>query len=98
MIRFTVEGNQEITQRSGTMKNGKPFPREQTVWAYTLDRDGKPLPHPQRAKITLWDGDEVLKPGSYTLAPQSIYVDKYGAFALAPKVVAIAPSGRGSAA
>jgi len=96
MIRF--DATDEINQRNGTMKNGKPFPREQTVWAYTLDRDGKPQAHPQKAKITLWDGDAPLKAGSsFTLAPQSIYIDKYGAFALAPKVVAVASSGRGGA-
>lgn len=97
MIKFTVEAKQEITQRQGTMKNNKPFPREQTVYAYVLDREGNPQPHPQRAKITLWDGEEALKPGTYTLAPQSIYIDKYGAFALAPKVVAVGASGRGGA-
>lgn len=97
MIKFTVEPNAEINQRSGTMKNGKAFPREQTVWAYIQGKDGKPLPHPVQAKITLWDEDQPLKPGQYTLAPESIYVDRYGAFALAPKPVAVNATGRGGA-
>lgn len=96
MIKFTVE-SVVINQRSGNMKNGKAFPREQIVWAHTLDQAGKPKPHPTEAKLTLWDEDQPLPPGQYTLAPQSIYIDKYGAFALAPKPAPLAASGRGGA-
>lgn len=96
MIKISVEAV-VINQRQGSMKNGKPFPREQMVYAYLMDKEGKPKPHPVEAKVTLWDDDKPLAIGMHTLAPQSIYIDKYGAFALAPKVVPVASSGRGGA-
>ncbi len=95
MILISVE-SVEITQKSGTMRNGKPYPREQTVWAYLCDSQGKIEPHPTRAKLTLWDADQPVAVGKHTLAPQSVRVDGYGGFILAPKLVSSA-GGRGGA-
>lgn len=95
MIKVTVESI-EVTQREGQTRNNKPFPREQTIYVHLHDKDGKLQPHPTRAKLTLWDGVEPYKPGPYILAPQSVYVDRYGNPALAPKLVPVA-SGRGGA-
>lgn len=96
MILFTVE-SVEVTQRPGMMKNNKPYPREQVIYAHITDKEGKRRPHPVEAKHTLWENDEPLKVGQYTLAPQSVYVDQYGKPALAPKYVPVPASGRGGA-
>jgi len=96
MIKIAVEST-DVIRRDGKTKNGKDFPREQTVYAYTFDKSGKAKPHPEAAKITLWDNDQPLAVGTYTLAPGSVYIDRYGALALAPKLVAVAPTGRGGA-
>lgn len=96
MIKISVEAI-EVSQREGTTKNGKAKPREQTIWAHTLDKSGKQQPHPTRARLTLWENDQPLAVGTYTLAPQSIFVDRFGGLALAPKLVAVAASGRGGA-
>lgn len=96
MIRISVE-SVEVSQREGTTKTGKAKPREQTIWAHTLGKDGKPQPHPVRARHTLWEGDQPLAVGTYTLAPQSVFVDRFGGLALAPKLVAVPSSGSGGA-
>jgi hypothetical protein len=96
MVKISVE-SVDVTQREGTTKSGKAKPREQTIWVHTLSKDGKSQPHPVRARHTLWDGDQPLPVGSYTLAPQSVFVDRFGGIALAPKLVPIAASGRGGA-
>jgi hypothetical protein len=95
MVKITVE-SVDITQREGSMKNGKAKPREQTIWVHTLTKDGKPQPHPVRGRHTLWEGDVPLVVGTYTLAPQSIFVDRFGGLAIAPTLVPVA-SGRGGA-
>jgi len=96
MIKISVEAV-EITQREGTTKSGKALPREQTIYAHVLGKDGKPQPHPVRARHTLWEGDQPLAVGTYTLAPQSVFVDRFGGLALAPKLVAVTSSGGGGA-
>lgn len=96
MIKVTVE-SVDITQREGMTKNGKPFPKEQTVYYHLFDRDGKPEPHPVKGKITLWNGDDALKVGTYILAPQSIRMGRFGQPELAPKLVPATASGRGGA-
>jgi hypothetical protein len=95
MVKITVE-SVDVTQRDGQTKAGKAKPREQTIWVHTLSKDGKPQPHPVRARHTLWEGDQPLPVGTYTLAPQSIFIDRFGGIAVAPKLVSVA-SGRGGA-
>lgn len=86
MLKIEVLPNSTRTITS--KKTGQPY-RVQEVYATTLDRDGKPQPHPQRAEFFLNDADPVPGPGFYLLAPQSIYVDRQGRFAVAPKLVPV---------
>lgn len=65
-------------------------PSKQVAYGHFLGRDGKPLPHPERIYIPLWSGDKPYTVGSYTLAPQSIYADKWRELALSPKLVPVA--------
>jgi len=86
-----IEVTAEVLEATGPKR-----PRNQVVYAYHLSKDGKPQPHPVRTLVPLWSEDQPYAPGNYTLAPQSVYTDRFGNFALAPKLVALA-SGRGGA-
>jgi len=72
--------------RSLMSKAGKPF-RLCEAYAHTLDAQGKPHPHPVRFEFFLNDGQEQPAAGVYLLAPASIYVDRSGRLAVAPKLV-----------
>lgn len=65
-------------------------PRNQVAFAFLADRNGKPQPHPEKVFVPIWDDQQPYAPGLYTLAPQSVYADKWRSLALTPKLVAIA--------
>jgi hypothetical protein len=65
-------------------------PRNQVAYAHLAGRDGKAQPHPERVFIPLWREDKPFAAGLYTLAPQSVYADKWRSLALTPKLVPIA--------
>jgi len=77
----------ELRELSGN-KNGKPWTiREQTGWAFTYGRDGKPNPHPERVAIALpRDQAAAYSPGRYTLHPSSFYVGAFNALALSVRL------------
>lgn len=58
--------------KSGTMQNGKPYPRKQEVYVHTPR-----LPYPFKSTIPLWDNADPLPPGTYV---PLFYLrqDKYG--------------------
>jgi hypothetical protein len=89
MIR--IEVTSDVEPRTAPKR-----PNNQVCWAFTLTRDGKPQPHPTRCLLPLWDGDSPMAPGVYALAPQSIYVGRYGDLSLAPKLVPIASASGGT--
>lgn len=78
-----------INVRNITSKAGKPLTfREQSAYAYTLDRDGKPRPYPQEIVLNIGEHQPEPYPvGVYTLAPTSVWVDGYRHLTLAPKLV-----------
>lgn len=96
MIKFTV-ASKDVREQKGTGKqSGKPYHMFfQTVYAHTLDRNGQPNPYPEKTEIIL-DTDKdglgvpvpkVYEPGEYQLHPASIYVDRQGGVAVAPRLV-----------
>lgn len=92
MIKVTVT-SADTRQMQGTSKtSGKAYNLFfQTVYAHTLDKNGNPLPFPEKVEIIL-DKDEVgnpkaYAPGAYVLHPASLYVDRNGSFGVAPKLV-----------
>jgi len=92
MIKVTV-ASAETRQMQGIGKSsGKAYNLFfQTVYAHTLDKSGQPAPFPEKLEIIV-DKDEVgnpkpYQPGAYLLHPASIYVDRNGSFAVAPKLV-----------
>ena len=63
----------------------------QTVFMWLVDRHGKPEPYPTKVEIILEKNEQgaaLFYPvGEYTLAPQSVYVDRSGNLAIAPRLV-----------
>lgn len=84
MLKVQIEST-FIKPKNGTSaKTGKPYSiREQEAWAVCYGKDGKPYPHPQRVVLTLDDDQPEAYPiGAYILDPASIYIDRFGQFAI----------------
>lgn len=96
MIQISVKST-EVRNQSGNAKaSGKPYSLNfQTVYAHTYDRNGKPNPYPEKVEIILEKdehGAALFFPiGEYTLAPQSLYVDRSGNFAVSPRLMKLVP-------
>lgn len=102
MIQVSVTST-EVRNQSGNVKaTGKPYSLNfQTVWFHTFDRNGAKNPFPEKSEIILEkdkDGAAIYYPiGEYTLAPQSVYVDRSGNLAVSPRLVPIKPAPRAAA-
>ena len=96
MIQVSVTST-EVRNQSGNAKaSGKPYSLNfQTVWFHTFDRQGNKNPYPEKSEIILdknEQGQALFWPvGEYTLAPSSVYVDRSGSLAIAPRLVALKP-------
>jgi hypothetical protein len=79
MIRIEVHST-EIREFSGVSKvTGKPFfMRKQEAWAHLYGSNGQMAPFPVRIELTLEDNQQPYPSGEYTLAPPSLYVDRFG--------------------
>ena len=71
--------------------SGKSYNMDfQTVYVHVTDRDGKPAPFPEKTEIILTKNDQGVAvpyaPGEYQLHPASIYVDRTGNLAVAPRL------------
>jgi hypothetical protein len=90
LIKVTVF-DMPIRRLSGVGKtSGKPYDMAvQTIYFHTQDASGQPLPVPEKSELVL-DKDQVpFPPGDYTLSPASLYVNRDGKLAVAPKLVAL---------
>ena len=102
MIQVSVTST-EVRNQSGTAKaSGKAYSLNfQTVWFHTFDRNGSKNPYPEKSEIILekaQDGAAIFYPvGEYTLAPQSIYIDRTGNVAVAPRLVPVNKAPRAAA-
>lgn len=99
MIKIEVK-SAEVRTKSGTSaRTGKPYSiPEQEAYAFTADRDGKPNPYPVKVALTLQDNQPPYSPGFYTLAPQSLYVNRFGQLEISPVLVAVAATAAGAQA
>ncbi len=87
MIR--VEFTDEVLPGRGKI------PAKQVVYAHLRNKVGTAAPHPRRMVVALWQGEQPYQAGDhYTLAPESLYADKWDSFAVAPKLVVISPVAR----
>lgn len=94
MIKVTVYKTDVRNQRGVAKTSGKAYNMNfQEVWLHTLDKAGNPNPHPEKTEIileTAEDGAALFHPpGEYTLHPSSIYLDRNGNIAIAPRLAAV---------
>ncbi len=96
MIQVSVTST-DVRNQSGIAKaTNKPYSLNfQTVWIHTYDRAGVKNPYPEKVEIILEkdkDGAALFHaPGTYVLDPSSIYVDRSGNLAVAPRLRAVQP-------
>lgn len=94
MILFTVPAmpTRRMTGKSKT--TGRDYDMTfQTVYVHTVDEKGEPSPFPEKSEIVLDQGQAPYAAGRYQLSPASLYVDRNGRLAVAPKLVAVAAKG-----
>ena len=96
MIQVSVTSTEVRNQRGTAKASGKAYDLNfQTVWFHTYDRQGNKNPYPEKSEIILEkneQGQALFWPvGEYTLAPSSVYVDRSGNLAIAPRLVSIKP-------
>ena len=96
MIQISVKSTEVRNQRGNGKVSGKPYDINfQTVWAHTSDRNGNPNPFPEKVEIILEKNEQgaaLFYPiGEYTLAPNSVYVDRSGNLSISPRLVALKP-------
>ncbi len=96
MIQVSVTSPEVRNQRGTAKASGKAYDLNfQTVWFHTYDRQGNKNPYPEKSEIILEkneQGQALFWPiGEYTLAPSSVYVDRSGNLAIAPRLVSIKP-------
>lgn len=96
MIQISVKSTDVRNQRGTAKASGKAYDINfQTVWAHTSDRNGNPNPYPEKVEIILdknEQGAALFYPvGEYTLAPNSIYVDRSGNLSIAPRLLPLKP-------
>lgn len=90
MIRITVPALPPRRMKGVGKVSQKPYDLQVvTIYCHVSDTNGQPLPYPEKSELML-DGDEAPpRPGDYTLSPASLYVDRQGRLAVAPKLVPI---------
>ncbi|WP_291519294.1 single-stranded DNA-binding protein [Acidovorax sp.] len=102
MIQVSVTSTEVRNQRGTAKASGKAYDLNfQTVWFHTHDRNGNKNPYPEKSEIILEKNEQgaplVWAVGEYTLSPSSVYVDRSGNLAIAPRLVAIKPKAAAAA-
>ena len=94
MLKVTITSTTLRNMKGIGKVSGKPYDMNfQTVWVYTHEKDGTPLPFPEKVEIIAEkaeDGAALFLPaGEYTLHPSSIFVDPKGNLAVAPRLIPV---------
>lgn len=81
MIRVEIT-SMEVAERPVTFTRGgkeRTFnAREQIGYAYTVQPNGQVQPHPDKIVISLDEKQPAFAAGMYLLAPESLYVNRFG--------------------
>jgi hypothetical protein len=86
LIKITVPAL-PVRNMAGTSKTGKAYDLNfQTIYCHTADQTGQALPFPEKTEIILEKGAAAFAAGEYTLLPNSLFVDRDGRLAVAPKL------------
>lgn len=84
MIKIEVK-SVAVQSRQIISKQGQPIVfHEQEAWAHTTDANGNPHPYPQRIILNIDQdkGQQPYQPGIYTLAPESLFVNRFNSLQL----------------
>ena len=85
MIKIEIQSTEIRVKQGTSARTGKPYSiREQDGYAHTHDRTGKPNPYPVRLSIALEDDRQPYPAGFYTLAPESIYTNRFNQLEISP--------------
>jgi hypothetical protein len=85
MIKIEITGTEIRTKSGVSARSGKSYNiREQDGYAHTFDREGKPNRYPVRLAVSLGDEQAPYAPGVYTLAPESLYTNRYNQLEIKP--------------
>ena len=78
MVKIEIESAETKTKSGVSARTGKPYSmREQRGYVYVIGSEGKPNRHPSPLVFTLRDEQPAYAPGFYTLAPESLYTNKF---------------------
>mgnify|MGYP003377867660 CR=1 FL=1 len=98
MIKIEIETADTKTKSGVSARTGKPYSmREQRGYAYTVDQNGKPNKYPSTLTLTLRDDQAPYQPGFYTLAPASLYTNKFDQLEISPVLMPLAAAAPSSA-
>lgn len=91
MIKVSIPAVITRNQAGVGKTSGKAYNMDfQTVYIHTIGKDGKPNPFPEKTEIILDKNDQgqplVYAVGEYQLHPASLYVDRSGNLAVAPRL------------
>lgn len=94
MIKVSIPAVITRNQAGVGKTSGKAYNMDfQTVYVHTIGKDGKPNPFPEKTEIILDKNDQgqplVYAAGEYQLHPASLYVDRSGNLAVAPRLAPI---------
>lgn len=85
MIKIEIQSAEVKTKSGVSARTGKPYTiREQEGYAHTFDRHGKPNAYPVRLSISLNDDQPPYAPGNYSLAPESLYTNRFNQLEISP--------------
>ena len=90
MIKIEIRSAEVKTKSGIAAKTGKPYSiREQSGYAFTVGRDGQPNAYPVPLSISLQQDQAPYAPGVYTLAPSSVYTNRFDQLEISPVLVAV---------
>lgn len=77
-IKVEVKSAEVFTKSGNAKASGKPYEiRTQEGYAFTVGRDGKPRPYPEKVEVPLDKDQQPYKPGVYEISPSSFYVGDF---------------------
>lgn len=85
-IEIEIQDEEVVVEQRGSYTFHK-----QPAYCYTYDRSGKKAAYPQAMKLTLKDKQPAYKKGMYLLAPDSIYINRFGELSVYPSLQPVTP-------
>lgn len=99
MIKIEIFSTDVETKSGVSARTNKPYSiREQEAYAHVCDKDGTPCKFPVKVRLNLEATQVAYAVGTYTLAPQSLFVDRFDNLQIGKLALRSAPAAPASAA